>query len=141
MNTLTVRYKARLGRDRAWSSSNQNRAQPREKRDTPAPAQTTAPTVPRIARLLALAHYVERGVRDSRVCDYTTAARSLGMSQPRMAQILDLLFLSPAIQADIVTGQLSLTEHRLRDILGRLIWDEQDSSLAALHRAESNGAD
>ena len=137
----TVHYRARLGRNRAWSSSNRQRARPRERSDLATGTGAETRTVPRLARLLALAHYVERGVRDGRVCNYTTAARALGMSQPRLSQILDLLFLSPAIQADIVTGQLSLTEHRLRDILGHLNWDEQDNSLAALHRAESNGAD
>ena len=125
---LTVTYKARLGQGRAWSSSNRQVARTRERRDKP----TQAPTVPRTARLLALAHYVERAVLDGTCPDYATAARALGMSQPRMSQILDLAFLALDIQEALLDGSLAVSERRLRDVLVEASWDEQRTRLDTL---------
>ena len=48
-----------------------------------------------------------------------------------MAQITDLLFLSPEIQADVLAGHLAVSEYRLRDMLSSLDWKEQRATLDA----------
>jgi len=72
--------------------------------------------VSRIARLLALAYYVERQVEAEVIKDYAEAARLLGMSRGRMAQVVNLLGLPPEVQDKILTGKLTVSERQLRDL-------------------------
>ncbi|MCD6404310.1 MAG: hypothetical protein J7M19_00625 [Planctomycetes bacterium] len=65
-------------------------------------APTAPPAIPRVARLLALAHHLETQVRTGTVKDYAELASLLGVSRARITQLLNLLFLAPDIQEEIL---------------------------------------
>ncbi len=75
--------------------------------------------VSRAARMLALAHYVERLVEQGTVASYADAARQLGVSRARMSQILNLLNLPPRLQEGLLLGDLHLSERGIRALAGR----------------------
>jgi hypothetical protein len=58
--------------------------------------------VPRVARLLALAHRFDRLLQSGTVDNGSALARLGHVSRARIAQILNLLNLSPSIQEDIL---------------------------------------
>ena len=58
--------------------------------------------IPRIARLLALAHHLERLVVKGAVKDYAQLARLGNVSRARITQIMNLLLLAPDIQEAIL---------------------------------------
>ena len=102
-------------------------------RPTPAPRPTVAPVgrVPRVVRLLALAHWIDRIVRDGELRDLADAARVLGMTRARVSQITNLLLLSPVIQEAILdlpmvtSGRDPITERHLRPISAEPDWNKQ----------------
>jgi hypothetical protein len=67
--------------------------------------------VPRIARLLALAHKFDRLLDDGVIADYATLARLGHVSRARITQILNLLNLAPDIQEEILFMPLTLEGH------------------------------
>ena len=77
----------------------------------------------RAARMLALAHYVERLVDEGAVASYADAARKLGVSRARMSQIMNLLNLPAPVQERLLLGDLHLSERRLRSLAGRVEWE------------------
>ncbi len=109
MSKLTVTYKIKA-----------KRRKPEKKPDTPPPVEKpgTRP-VSRAARMLALAHYVERLVEEGTVASYAEAARQLGVSRARMSQILNLLNLPPRVQEGFLLGDLHLSERRIRALVAR----------------------
>ncbi len=80
----------------------------------------------RIARLLALAYHLERQVEEGEYSDYAEAARRLGISRARVAQVLALLSLSARLQERILSGELVTSERRLRPALKELCWKAQE---------------
>jgi hypothetical protein len=58
--------------------------------------------VPRVARLLALAHRFDGLLRDGMVKSYAELARLGQVTPPRITQIMNLLFLAPSIQEEIL---------------------------------------
>ncbi len=58
--------------------------------------------IPRIARLMALAHHLESLVTSGRVKDYAELARLGHVSRARITQIMNLLLLAPDIQEAIL---------------------------------------
>jgi hypothetical protein len=88
-------------------------------------------SVPRVARLLALAHRMEALVRDGHVRDYAELARVGGVSRARVSQIMGLLNLAPDIQEAIlclqpaVDGRDPLPERHVRQIAAEADWDAQ----------------
>jgi len=58
--------------------------------------------VPRVARLLALAIKLDAEVRAGRVADYAALARLGRVSRARISQIMNLLYLAPDIQEEIL---------------------------------------
>lgn len=58
--------------------------------------------VPRVAKLLALAHRFEDLVRKGEVADYAELARLGGVSRARISQIMSLLCLAPDLQEQIL---------------------------------------
>ena len=76
------------------------------------------------ARLLAIAHAVERLVEAGSLPSYSEAARRLGLSHVRMAEISALLQLAPDIQEAILNGLIT-TERALRSVCRLRSWDEQ----------------
>ena len=75
-----------------------------------------------VARLLALGHQL-RGLLDrGEVAGVGELARRLGVSQPRVTQLVNLTWLAPRIQAEIaefeaVDGVEPMTERVLREVL------------------------
>jgi hypothetical protein len=94
--------------------------------------------VPRIARLLALAHRLEHLLRTGQVADYATLARLGHVTRPRISQIMNLLLLAPDIQEHILF--LPPTRHgrdpihlaQLQPIAATLDWRQQRRLWAAL---------
>lgn len=56
----------------------------------------------RLARQLALAHLIEGKIEAGEVRSYGEMGRILGLSQPRITQVMSLLWLSPSIQERIL---------------------------------------
>ena len=66
------------------------------------PAAVSCGRVPRVARLLALAHRFDRLLQTGAVGNGSALARLGHVSRARIAQILNLLHLSPGIQEEIL---------------------------------------
>ena len=87
--------------------------------------------MPRVVRLLALAHAIDRMVRHGELRDLADAARALGMTRARISQIASLLLLAPEIQQAILdlplvtTGRDPITERQLRPITAEPDWSKQ----------------
>ena len=84
-------------------------------------------SIPRIARLMALAIRFEGLLRNETIRDYAELARLGRVTRARMTQIMKLLYLAPDIQEQILFLPLvkGLNERNLRSIVGRIDWDEQ----------------
>jgi hypothetical protein len=84
-------------------------------------------SVPRIARLLALAIRFEELLRNKRLRDYAELARLGRVTRARMTQIMKLLDLAPDIQEQILflPPIRRLNERNLRPVAKRIDWDEQ----------------
>ncbi len=114
MSKLTVTYKIKA-----------KKRKPEKTPDVPPPVQklSTGP-VSRAARMLALAHYVERLIDQGVVASYADAARQLGITRARMSQILNLLTLPPRVQEGLLLGDLHLSERRIRALVANPEWGE-----------------
>ena len=94
--------------------------------------RNVAPTgrVPRVVRLLALAHRIDGMIRDDEITDLAEAARRLDLTRARMTQVMNLLLLAPAIQAAILdlplvtNGRDTITERQLRPITAEPDWNK-----------------
>ena len=101
--------------------------------------------VPRVARLLALAHRFEKLIRDGDVRDYADLARLGHVSRARLSQIMDLLLLAPEIQEEILflpavsAGDDPVHERQLRPIVAVLDWGKQRKIWAGLSRERAAG--
>ena len=97
------------------------------------PRATEAATgrVPRLARTLALAHRIDRMIRDGELRDLADAARALGLSRARVTQLSALLLLAPEIQEAILdlplvtNGRDPVSERALRPIVAERDWSQQ----------------
>jgi hypothetical protein len=94
--------------------------------------QAVAPgRIPRVTRLLALAHRFEKLIRDGEVRDYADLARLGHVTRARVSQIMDLLLLAPDIQEEIlampavVAGDDPVCERQVRGIVGVPDWGKQ----------------
>ena len=93
----------------------------------------TVPTgrVPRVTRLLALAHRFEKLIRDGEVRDYADLARLGHVTRARLTQIMNLLNLAPDIQEEILglpavtAGDDPIRERQLRPIMATPDWNKQ----------------
>jgi hypothetical protein len=66
------------------------------------PSSSAPGRVPRVSRLLALAHRLDRLLRSGVVKDYAAAARLGHVTRARISQIMSLLYLAPDIQEAIL---------------------------------------
>ena len=87
-------------------------------------------SLPRIARLLALAIKLEGLVREGAVRDYAELARLGHVTRARMTQIMSLIYLAPDIQESILfwdgeSRMHPIAEHNVRHIARCIHWDEQ----------------
>jgi hypothetical protein len=97
----------------------------------PEPPAPQVGRLPRIVRLLALAHDIERRVRSGELEDLAAAARAYGLTRARVMQIVNLTLLAPAIQeaileiGPVVQGRDTITERALRAIVVEPEWLSQ----------------
>jgi len=95
--------------------------------------------LPRVTRLLALAHRFEQMIRDGVVKDYAELARLGHVSRARLSQIMDLLLLAPRIQEAILflpavqAGEDPVYERDLRKILATPNWRTQLNTWQSRH--------
>jgi hypothetical protein len=87
--------------------------------------------IPRITKLLALAIRLDGLLREGEVTNCAAIARAGGVSRARVAQILSLLDLAPAIQEHILYMTCSaeapdpIRERKLRKVTKLVRWDQQ----------------
>jgi len=87
--------------------------------------------LPRVTRLLVLAHKINGMIRSGEIRDWADAARLTGVTRARMTQIASLLLLAPEIQTTILElcegseRHDPATEHRLRAIVAHADWTQQ----------------
>src|SRR5262245_42171750 len=87
--------------------------------------------IPRVTRLLALAHRFEKLIADGDVRDYADLARLGHVTRARLSQIMDLLLLAPDIQEEILflsaveAGEDPIHERQLRRIVATTDWRKQ----------------
>src|SRR5436190_17140270 len=87
--------------------------------------------VPRVVRLLALAHRFENLIRDGEVRDYADLARLGHVTRARVSQVMNFLNLAPDIQEAILflppvtKGQDPVYERQLRPLMAALDWKKQ----------------
>ena len=93
----------------------------------PPDGEADAGSIPRIARLMALAIRFDGLLRDETIRDYAELARLGRVTRARMTQIMKLLDLAPDIQEMILflPSVKGLNERNLRPIVSRIDWDEQ----------------
>jgi len=93
----------------------------------PSPVDGDDSSVPRIARLMALAIRFDRLLRAEEFRDYAELARLGRVTRARMTQIMKLLDLAPDIQEQILflPNLKGLNERNLRPIVSRIDWNEQ----------------
>ncbi len=105
----------------------------RSRRRAAAPVAVSVQTqsAPRIARMLALAHYLEQLVQGGELSGYAEVSRKLGLTRARMSQIVSLLNLSPGIQEAILSGRVHTSERKLRAVIRMPNWTEQAAVLGA----------
>jgi hypothetical protein len=84
-------------------------------------------SIPRIARLMALALRFDGLLRKKTIRDYAELARLGRVTRARMTQIMKLLNLAPDIQEQILflPNIPGLNERNLRPLVSRIDWDEQ----------------
>jgi hypothetical protein len=84
-------------------------------------------SIPRIARLMALAIRFDGLLRTAEFQDYAELARVGRVTRARMTQIMKLLDLAPDIQERILflPNRKGLTERTLRPVVSRIDWSEQ----------------
>ena len=94
--------------------------------------------VPRISRLLALAHHLDGLVKSGEVKDYAEAARLGHVTPARLTQIMNLLLLAPDIQEEILLlprttkGRDPVCERNIRRVVAEPTWTEQRNVWQAL---------
>ena len=86
--------------------------------------------LPRLTRLLALAHRWNRLIEEGVVANFAEIARIMGISRARVTQIMELLYLAPEIQEHILSlpseaRAVMVPERVVREITGVPIWKEQ----------------
>jgi hypothetical protein len=87
--------------------------------------------LPRITKLLALAHHFEQLIRDGHVRDYAELARLGHVTRARITQVMNLLLLAPDIQEEILflprieRGRDSLSLRKVLPIAAELDWEVQ----------------
>lgn len=112
------------------------------RRATEAPAEPLAPAdrpPSRAARMLALAHQVERLIDAGVVADYADAARQLGLTRARLTQVMNLPLLDPEVQGRVISGELNVTERALRAVVAEPEWASQVAILDGITDQQSRG--
>lgn len=89
-------------------------------------------------RTLVLAHRIEAMIREGVAKTHADAARAMGLSRARIAQITALLLLSPAIQEAVLEAPLerlaSMTVRQLNAIAAEPDWEAQSECWAKVQQ-------
>ncbi len=84
---------------------------------------------PKIRTTLVLAHQLQRLMNDGQIQNSQQVSGWLNISQSRFGHILSLLYLSPAIQEEILFGKgeiISLVpEYKIRSLTAEFDWHKQ----------------
>jgi hypothetical protein len=81
--------------------------------------------VPRVARLLALAHKFQAMLDSGEVDSMAQLAKLGRVSRARITQIMDVLLLAPDIQEQVLFGNVSMLLRELFAVVRRVRWSEQ----------------
>jgi predicted XRE-type DNA-binding protein len=103
------------------------------------PAPTPAPRSGSAARNLALAYRVTALIDQGQIADYTTAAKLLGVSQPRLTHLMSLTMLAPTLQEAILAGTIAPGDKQLRRLARIAEWRAQLAALPNLGTTKSEG--
>ena len=82
-------------------------------------------TIPRLARLLALAIKFQAMVERGEVRDYADLARLGYVTRARLTQIMNLLLLAPDLQEQLLFAPTAVEERHLRNVVKLVEWREQ----------------
>lgn len=111
-------FRARKGADVVFSQ------------EPPPPEPETVRRPARVARMLALAHRLQRAIDSGEIQDRATLARQYGLTRARVTQLLNLTLLAPDIQEQVlaleaVDGLEPTSERALREVSWAMEWGEQ----------------
>jgi hypothetical protein len=87
--------------------------------------------LPRITQVMALAIHFQDMIQRGEVQDYADLARLGCLTRERISQIMELIWLAPDIQREILefppsgAGRFPVSEAAVRKIASPLSWDEQ----------------
>src|SRR5262249_49218269 len=110
-------------------------------RPGPAPARPPAGNVPRISKLLALAHRFAGLLRSGAVGSMAELAAARGVTRARMSQLMELLLLAPDIQPELlflprtVRGRDPVTLRTMHHVCTTAVWEEQRATWAEVKEA------
>lgn len=101
-------------------------------------AQARVGHVPRVARVLALAHHFDHLIEQGIVKDYAEIARLSQMTRARVTQIMYLKYLAPDLQEQLVElpmqhGKDTVSEKELRRIAMIPDWPTQRQQWQQIH--------
>ena len=86
---------------------------------------------PKLRQYLVLAYQIQAMLKRDPTVTAKQIAGWLNMTPPRISQILNLLFLSPGIQKDILLSKdekvHTLTEHKILPITKEIDWQRQQA--------------
>lgn len=88
----------------------------------------------KVERLLALAHHIQRAIDQGLVRNRAAVARKLGLTEARVTQFMDLLYLAPDIQLwvlelEAVDGVEPICERPLVGVARYSKWTDQKNAL------------
>ena len=99
--------------------------------------------LPRVTQVMALAIYFQGMIQRGEARDYADLARLGCLTRERMSQIMELIWLAPDIQQEILEfppmlgGRYPISELSVRTVASCLLWSEQRDrwkELAERHR-------
>ncbi len=105
--------------------------------------QAATGRVPRVTRMLALAHKIDGMIRGGELRDLADASRAIGVTRARITQITNLLLLAPEIQEAILDLPLvsnerdPISERALRRIVAEPEWSRQWGLWSDVQRCQS----
>ena len=86
---------------------------------------------PRLRQYMVLAYQIQETLDRDNTTTAKQIAAWLNMTPPRISQILNLLFLSPSIQKEILLSNdekiRGLTEHKILAITKEIDWEKQQA--------------
>jgi hypothetical protein len=118
--------------DKSIHFHRRGRGSRKELRQGPEPQRPSTPgRVPRVARFLALAIRFEQLIRAGSIENYSELARLGHVSQARVSQVMNLLYLAPDIQEQILflprteRGRDPIHLRQLQPLAAALDWRKQ----------------